>query len=735
MSSAATPPPASPQRRRGIIGLVAIVAFVALSLLCISRTYPPLPRELTLELTFPEGIAGRTEPLISAGEFGEADFIALSYLGPDSATFAYDYWGFGGPSSAPITFTPGSRHTVRIVMPAFTAVRGTRKTPQAPLQIDFDARTVLRQDVPYHQRSADRIFFGENPVGGSTDGTLFRGQIFTAHDRIVRGPPDVFFSWPHRALTWLSTKWIETLLVALVSVTLAFSLRWLGAFVSVRWSRPDSPAAAPARAGHTRPPHLWFLGTTALCALVFASVVTGGTFRFNFPESFGRFYDFQIASLLQGRLDVPPAALGDESFVFDGKTYGYFGPTPALLRLPFAVLDLGFGNLSRSFMLGYFLVSLAAVYALLIAASRCLSQRATWPARTDVVLLVAAAGLGSSLFFVSSRAYVYHEAIACGVACALWSAWCSLRWLSLPSSRFWLGALLLGTLSVHSRPPVGLFALSFLGCVAAVHLWRLCVSPSLRLSYSPFPRLSVTPAAFRPIAIGLLSVAGVLSFNGLSYLKFKSFDGAPLKYHVQYHPARLAAIEGKNFHFANFRHNFDGYLWRPHFIFRPTFPYFYISGPHPAAYSDAKMDLTEPTLALPYTTPALVFLTVVGGLFAVFRWPASRLPLGVLAVAVLPMATALFMAVAISQRYTADFLPALLLAAAFGLAAAELLSPRLHRTFRALTAALVLLSVPITLAVTLHYQGEGVWGVPKDVTDHYQTLRKTVDTFLGIKRP
>jgi hypothetical protein len=712
------PHPPRPLRRH-LPWLVGLATGLALALFGLSRSFPPLPRELTLELKFPSGTPPRTEPLVSSGAFGQADFLVINYLDRTTATFAYDYWGFGGPTSEPVTFVPGGRHTLRVTLPAFDALVGTPKTATAPLRLEFDGRVILSQAVAYHHRSSDHLFFGENPIGGTTSGGFFRGDIFTADRRAIRGTPSGFFSAPARLRTWLATKPGEAVVAVLVGLAAAFlalrTQRWLAA------RRPSAPAAAPVFAGHTRPPHAWFLGTAALCALAFSAVVTGGSFRFNVPESFGSFYDHQAASLLHGRLDVPSAAVDGEAFAFEGKLYGYFGPTPALLRLPFTLFDLAFGHLSRSFLLAYYLASLAAVYALLVQASRLLSGRPTWPAPADVVLFVASAGLGSTLFFVSSRAYIYHEAIACGVAFALWSAWASLHWLAAPRSRAWLGALLLGTLSVHARPPVGLFALSLLGCVAAVHLWS--------------QRQAGPRAWLRPIAIGLLSVSGVLSFNGLSYLKFKSFDGAPLKYHVQYHPERLARIDGKNFHLANFRYNFDGYVWRPTFLFRPTFPYFFIEGRNPNDYPRAKIDLAEPTLALPSAMPGLVVLAFAGGLFALVRWPAARRPLGVLAVAALPMTAALFMAVAISQRYTADFCPALLIAAAFGLASAELLPRPLHRPLRLGLAGLTLLSLLITAAITLHYQGEGVWGVPQDVTDQYQALRKTVDTVLGFNRP
>jgi len=704
---------------RPVFWLAGLVTLVALAFFGVSRTYPPLPRELTLTVKFPDGIPGRTEPLIASGQFGEADFITINYLSPTTATFSYDYWGFGGPTSAPVTFQAGERHTLRVAMPAFIALLGTLKTDTAPLRLEFDGREILHQAVAYHQRRSDLIFFGENPVGGTTGGGVFRGEILTGRNRIVAGPPTAFFSRDARIAAWVALKPGEVAIVALLSIATAFLAGRLAfSLVSLYRRRPRSPGFS----GHTQTPHVWFVGSTAICAIAFLYVVTGGTFRLLFTEEFGSFYDHQAVSLLHGHLDVPSSALDGEAFAYGGKIYGYFGPTPALLRLPFAFFEIGFGQLSRSFLLGYYLASLAAVYALLIHASRLLSTRATWPARVDVILLVVSAGLGTTLFFVSSRAYIYHEAILCGVAFALWSSWCSLRWLAQPVSQWWLGALACGVLAVHSRPPVGLFALTFLGCVAATHLYHVCVSPSFRLTLSP--------SSLRPISIGLLSVFGVFSFNALSYLKFKTFDGAPLKYHVQYHPARLAAIDGKNFHLSNVHYNFDGYIWRPNFHLAPAFPYFFVDGRNPNEYRGTKIDLAEPTLALPYTAPAIVFLALAGALVAAFRWPTARLPLALLALASVPMSAALFMAVAISQRYTADFCPALLVAAAFGLAAFELLPRGLLRATRIFTATLALCAMFITAALTLSYQGEGVWGVPADVKARYQSMRQAVDGFF-----
>lgn len=705
-SAPATPPASRPR----LPWLVGLATFALLVFIGVSRSFPPLPGELTLQLKFPSGNPPRIEPLVSAGTFGQADFLAVKYLDRTTATLSYDYWGFGGPASEPFTFRPGELHTLRITFPPFSATETTPINKPAPLRLEFDGREILKADVGFHRRAANQIFFGENPVGGTTAGAVFRGDIYTADGRELRGPPSGFFSWFSRFGFWLVTCPGEVAFFALLAVGAAFLSRWLAGRVAAL-RHLSTPRLVFA--GHSRSPHGWFLGTVAVCALAFSYVVTGGSFRFIFPEVFGSFYDHQAVSLLHGHLDVPEAALSGEAFIFEGKYYGYFGPTPALLRMPFSAFNLAFGQLSRSFLLAYYVASLAAVYAILIHVSRLLSGRSSWPARGDVMLLVGTAGLGSTLFFVSSRAYIYHEAILCGVAFALWSSWYSLRWIAQPDGRAWLPALVLGTLSVHSRPPVGLFALSLLGSAAAFLLWQ--------------HRSAGLRAWSRPIAIGLLSVLGVLSFNGLSYLKFRNFDGAPLKYHIQYTPERLAAIEGKNFHLSNFRYNFAVYAWRPNFSLSAKFPYLRVEGRNPNEYPGTRIDLAETTLPLPYTLPAIAFLAVVGGLVALVRWPASRWPLAILALASLPMSVALFTAVAVSQRYTADFCPALLIAAAFGLTAAEHLPRGAHRAFRATASLLALCAVFVTASVTLSYQGEGVWGVPDDVKARYQSLRQAAD--------
>jgi hypothetical protein len=612
-------------------------------------------------------------------------------------------------------------------MPTLAPVDRVRSRERRPLHLVLDGAVLLDEPVFFHRRRADQLYFARNPIGGTLVAASFRGTLATVDGRPLAGGPDAWFSFADR-VAWIARAHWATALAGLFGAAMLGLAAARLAPPAVAFFRSSAASVFPSRTASTRGA---FLVTAALCTLVFTAIITGGTFRLFERETFGNQYDYQAQSLLAGRLDLPAAARTEESFIFESRIYMYFGPTPALLRLPFVAADLAVHALSRATMVALYVALLAAVYALQLHVARLACGPTQSPSRRAVVLFATIAGLGTTLLYLASRAYTYHEAILCGATFALWSGWFSLRYLAAPAGRAWIGAVLCGLLSVHARPPSGLFALTFLGCVAGTitlrrWLHRPPTAPAL---------VAVWRAARAPLLPAVLAGLSVLSFNGLSYLKFRTFDGAPLKYHVQYDALRVAAIDGRNFHLANFPHNFDAYVWRPAFAWRASFPFF-IHGPavENRAYARARLDLAEPTLALPYAMPALCVLALGGGLFALARWPASRLPLALIGLAAVPMSLALCTAVAISHRYTADFCPPLLLAAAFGLQGLELLPPPRRRLALLLLVAFAAVSAFVTLALALRFQGELVWGVSDDIRARYQMLRQAVDSALGLPR-
>ncbi|MDO8543840.1 MAG: hypothetical protein Q7S40_25640 [Opitutaceae bacterium] len=774
---------------RWLAWTLGIAVLLTLTWWATRRAAPEPPLPMSLRVTFPTGIAGRVEPLLCTGKYTAADFLVVNFLSENTATLSYDSWGRGGPTSAEFTFVPGVAQTMVFDLPSLRLpAPGVKRERLQPLRVTLDGREILQAPVLYHLRRPDELYFAENTIGGNTAWLVFRGRITTDDGRVLLGSHRSLFPWRQRFEAWWRTHpW------QIMGFVLASLLAGLAARPITGWLIAHRPATRPGRIFAVRPApaHGWFVITAALCVLAFAALVTSGTFRFLFIDSFGEFYDYQAVSLLHGRLDVPDDALGGEAFVVNGKTYGYFGVTPALLRLPFAAAGVAFGQLTRSYLTLYFAACLVATYLLLCHATRvvagggeikttgqvatntpssCRSELArdgsrnrlqagsymsraaawsrlfgsgsardavppreavpdsvetpeptqrSWPSAASTVLLTLATGLGSTLLFLGARAYVYHEAILCGAAFALWTVYATLRWIDAPRSRWWLGALIAGLLAVHARPSSGLFALCTLGCTALVHL-------------APAWRSRTIAAAVRPAGIGLLVVAAILSFNGMSYLKFGTFDGSPLRYSVQYTPERVAKFEGKNFHLSNLPHNAAIYLVRPDFHFLPRFPYFYLGLAHSDNYPGARVDLEEPTLALPYAIPALFALAMFGATWGLYWAPQLRVPMAVLGAGVIPMAIALLTAIVTSHRFTGDFCPFFIACAAGGLAVVDAEVPRLRRWLLAVTAALTLVSVPITAAVALYFQGEGVWGVPDEARQRYIEMSKRVDAFFGF---
>jgi len=75
------------------------------------------------------------------------------------------------------------------------------------------------------------------------------------------------------------------------------------------------------------------------------------------------FYDIQARALMHGHLSVPTGSLGIEGFVIDDRTFMYFPPFPAVLRIPVLMITDRFdGRLTApSMLLAWFVLAAATV--------------------------------------------------------------------------------------------------------------------------------------------------------------------------------------------------------------------------------------------------------------------------------------------------------------------------------------------------------------------------------------
>lgn len=210
-------------------------------------------------------------------------------------------------------------------------------------------------------------------------------------------------------------------------------------------------------------------------------------------ETLGNFYDAQAESLLHGHLAVDPAELSFEGFLINGRTFEYQGPVPALMRLPVeAVTDRFHGRLTRISMLAAYALTLWYLVRLQLTA-RCAIQ-ADAPAGRAEALWTGMTTFGlatSSLLFLASKAWIYHEALLWGIAFSVGSLANLAAWLTSTqptSNRPWWGdrrlvaASILAGLALLTRSAVGagpIGALSLAGAVQCAHLLTRSRRPRL----------------------------------------------------------------------------------------------------------------------------------------------------------------------------------------------------------------------------------------------------------------
>ncbi|HEY2665740.1 MAG TPA: hypothetical protein VGK51_02760 [Actinomycetota bacterium] len=397
-------------------------------------------------------------------------------------------------------------------------------------------------------------------------------------------------------------------------------------------------------------------------------------------RSVGRlhFYTAQAVALLHGHFEVPQKALNAECFMIHRtKCLGYFGVTPALLRLPVA-LFLRHGAKFPHFLeptywvLGFLVTALGACWIsrqLVAAWAPAMSRR-----RRKLIGFVAAVScLGATpLLYLIGRPLVYEEAILWAVAFSAVALGAVMSMWRRPRLSTLIVLLLADVLAVSARPTVGssaLFATVVLG-------WRLL---ALNRAQSRLSGETSRRFALWGLALMVGAVLAFASSPAVLYLKFGTF-GPPYQFQIATFAdkAMLRAVDhpgGVNP--AVLPTKLLSAL-RPdslHLLGRP--PYVALGESQPTVLWPARpVDVRwEPTSSLTATMPfsaALAAVAVVGLVGYVRRRSsgAGTAPVAVTAVVVVSamgaMATDLIFP-GQTYRYLADWLPLLFLLVPLGL--------------------------------------------------------------------
>jgi hypothetical protein len=529
------------------------------------------------------------------------------------------------------------------------------------------------------------------------------------------------------------------------------------------------------------------------CALViscFTWFVTFGTwnaFEADGKSYFGElYYDHHVACLLQGRLDVPPEAIGVEAFVHEGKYYGYFGITPALLRLPLAlVVPRGAVTWNRAMLVIACGINLVAAYLILVTA-RNLLRPETVPSRGERALeavFLLAVGLGSTNIHLASCSIVHHEAIIWAGAFALLFYWFFLKLLTAPRMTYLLLAGVCALLALHARPTTGAGPILCLGVfaiapllIAGVRWLRRSLGRQGSSGSSQDPTLNPNPQ--RKFTMGyeaaaaLFVLLGASSYALLNYGKFGTINGLPLHLYAQFNPQQVERLRARTHHVENFRYGAYNYLWPGKVEVRSSFPWMVLTRWHtefPESITSlsgedesGSLDPNQSDLLWHIEIPgsrthramfeefgsitliacALFLMSLVGlgyGLFASSRASPFRLPV----LASLLIGSHIFFACTVLHRYVHDAFPFFVLAGALGLQ--TVLALRRRRPKLALTVlfiSLSLVSAYMNLALTLVYQREQIvraeaafLGAPTqlsaDKAAQFDQWRRSIDRLFG----
>jgi hypothetical protein len=427
-----------------------------------------------------------------------------------------------------------------------------------------------------------------------------------------------------------------------------------------------------------------------LASLLLLALLTKGSFdptRQVTPEPQALFYDAQARAILRGHLDVPPEAIGGEGIVRDGRTYGYFGIAPALLRLPVvAFLPQEHPNLAPWSYVVAFGVVIAAMLGIWGAVcSELRSRPSPWAAGALTFAVLAA----SPFVFVVSRPAVYEEAAMWGVA---WSLVAYAALLRLNVDERWRWSILAGTAAVMamlSRPTTG--AGAALAVAAGGGLLLLRRRGSIAIA-SQLVGSAV-------VAFGSFVLVNHLRFNTLvnpPYQHHRTFMGDPARYQAL---VRNGGTNGLRY----LPTDLVQYL-RPDTIhFVGEFPFVDFRMPYRAPILNighVYFDGYEFPTSITAVAPALTALAVYGTVMAVRRRSNATVALAGGLISIL-LASSFF---GLSLRYLVDFVPWLAVGGCVGLVSLTARSRHNSVNRTLVTVCLVSLAWSVWVAFSLAWR-------------------------------
>jgi hypothetical protein len=368
---------------------------------------------------------------------------------------------------------------------------------------------------------------------------------------------------------------------------------------------------------------------------------TGGRQIF-VSEVLGGAYDSQAEHFLRGNVDVDVEAIRHEAMIVNDHVRMYFGPFPALLRIPLNfVYPAGHGKWSRisGFCAGTIaLFAFAGLLRMALQSSPLSSRARNWVGNACLVGFA----FGSPLLLLLGNLSIYDEAIIWALALSLAAIFFLFR------TRRSEGPALTGAL------------LGFSFCAGGAFLSRGTFGMPLILV-----ALFLVPGIVRQnnkignlIALVLPLGAALIFYIWLSYARFGSIIGVNFDYYINpvhadfarnfgvFSPRRIASSFAEYFTFR-----LPDLHREPPFLAADRHSYNY-----PSLYSN---DFSEVYLPVTWSSPWLIFGAIMGIICLIRRHGAAGFYQTV-AIALLVQFICILSFFALAQRYAADLYPFLI---------------------------------------------------------------------------
>jgi len=426
--------------------------------------------------------------------------------------------------------------------------------------------------------------------------------------------------------------------------------------------------------------------------------MTGGRQIF-VKEVLGNAYDSQAEHFLRGDVDVDAAAIDHEAMIVNGKVRMYFGPFPAVLRIPLNfVYPEGRGKWSRisGFCAGVIaLFAFAGLVSTALRSSPLSSRARNWLGSACVVGFA----LGSPLLLLLGNLSIYDEAIIWGLAWSLAALFFAFR------SREAEGGGLTRSL------------LGFSLCAAGALLSRvtfgvpfILIAPLLALRMRRGNQITNFTALFLPLG-------AALAFHiWLSYAKFGSLTGVNYDYYINPVHGEFAHKYGVfsprriPYSFADyFSLRFPSLEREPPFLGADRHSYDY-----PFLFSNP---FSEVYLPLPWCSGWLVFGAIMG-ITCLLRLNGAVAFERREAVALFAQFLCILSFFALAQRYAADLYPFLIFCLVVFLGSGGVALVRSRRVI----IGLVALSIVVNSLATISWLVDADLNVPTETRAAWEKL-------------